>query len=75
MTEEIPADSIRWTRAWNIAGAHLAGERAARLRAMADDDARKIIERELKPLLAIQGGQPVWDHLDELRQELSFGDR
>jgi len=45
MTEEIPADLIRWTRAWNIAGAHLAGERAARLRDMADDDARKIIER------------------------------
>ncbi len=45
MSEEIPADLIRWTRAWNIAGARLAGERAARLRAMADDDARKIIER------------------------------
>src|SRR3990172_1589281 len=46
MTEEIPADLIRWNRAWNIAGAHLAGERAARLRAMADDDARKMIERK-----------------------------
>ena len=45
MAEEIPADLIRWTRAWNIAGAHLAGERATRLRAMSDDDARKIIER------------------------------
>jgi hypothetical protein len=45
MTEEFPADLIRRTRAWNIAGTHLAGERAARLRAMADDDARMIIER------------------------------
>lgn len=45
MADEIPADLIRWTRAWNIAGAHLAGERAARLCAMTDDDTRKIIER------------------------------
>jgi hypothetical protein len=45
MTEEISDDLIRWTRAWNIADARLAGERAARLCAMADDDARKIIAR------------------------------
>lgn len=31
-----------------------------------------LIERELKPLLAIQGGQPVWNHLDELRQPNRF---
>lgn len=35
----------------------------------------ELIERELKPLLAIQGGQPVRDHLDELRHKLSGGDR
>jgi len=35
----------------------------------------ELIERELKPLLAIQGGRPVWDHLDALRQKFSFGDR
>jgi hypothetical protein len=35
----------------------------------------ELIERELKPLLAIQGGQPVWDRLRELRQKLSFADR
>ena len=45
MTEKIPDDLIRWTRAWNIAGAHLAGERAARLGVMVDDDARKMIAR------------------------------
>ena len=45
MTERIPDELQRWVRAWNIAGAHLAGERANRLRAMADDDARKIIAR------------------------------
>jgi hypothetical protein len=33
----------------------------------------ELIERELTPLLAVQGGQPVWDHLDELRQKLSTG--
>ena len=27
----------------------------------------KLIERELRPLLAIRGGSPVWDHLIELR--------
>lgn len=45
MTQRIPDDLQRWVRAWNIAGAHLASERAVRLRAMADDDARKIIAR------------------------------
>lgn len=45
MTEESPADLLRWNRAWNIAGAHMAGESAARLRAMTDDDARLIIGR------------------------------
>lgn len=32
-------------RAWNIPGAYLASERAARLRTMSDDDARAIIAR------------------------------
>jgi len=45
MTQRNPDDLQRWVHAWNIAGAHLAGERAERLRAMADDDARKIIAR------------------------------
>jgi hypothetical protein len=40
-----PDDLIRRNRAWNIAGAHMDGERAARLRAMTDDDARTIIRR------------------------------
>lgn len=35
----------------------------------------ELIESELKPLLAIQGGQPVLGRLDELRHKLSFGDR
>lgn len=43
MNQPIHDDLQRWARAWTIAGAHLAGERVARLRALADDDARKII--------------------------------
>jgi len=43
--QRIPDDLQRWARAWNIAGAHLANERAAGLRSMTDDDARKIIAR------------------------------
>lgn len=31
----------------------------------------KLIEIELRPLLAIQGGNPVWDHLSELRRRNS----
>jgi len=45
MTQRNHDDLQRWARAWNIAGAHLASERAARLRTMADDDAREIISR------------------------------
>ncbi len=33
----------------------------------------ELIERELKPLLALQGGQPAWDHLNGLRRKLSSG--
>jgi hypothetical protein len=35
----------------------------------------ELIERELKPLLAIQGGQPVWDRLDALWQKHCFSER
>ena len=38
-------DLQRWGRAWKVAGVHLAGERAARLRAMTDEEARTIIAR------------------------------
>lgn len=31
----------------------------------------ELIERELKPLLALQGGEPAWDRLSQMRQELS----
>jgi len=51
MTQQNHDDLHRWARAWNIAGAHLAGERAARLRAMADDDARQIIARIFSGLM------------------------
>lgn len=45
MTQRKPDNLQRWSRAWSIAGAHLASERAMHLRVMADDDARKIIAR------------------------------
>ena len=45
MSQRIRDNLQRWARAWNIAGTHLASERAARLRAMTDDDARKLIAR------------------------------
>jgi hypothetical protein len=45
MTQQISDDLKRWARAWKIAGAHLERERAARLRAMTEDDARRIIAR------------------------------
>lgn len=38
-------DLQRWGRAWKVAGVHLADERAARLRAMTDEETRKIITR------------------------------
>ncbi len=31
----------------------------------------ELVERELKPLLALRGGQPVWDRLVEMRHKLS----
>ncbi len=45
MTQQSHNDLQRWVRAWHIAGEYLATERAARLRAMADDDVREIIAR------------------------------
>ena len=45
MSRRILDNLQRWACAWNIAGAHLASERAAGLRSMTDDDARKIIAR------------------------------
>jgi len=45
MSQRILDNLQRWARAWNIAGAHLASERAAGLRSMTDDEARKIIAR------------------------------
>lgn len=43
MSEQVPEDLQRRARAWSVAGAYLAGERVARLRAMTDADTRKII--------------------------------
>ena len=40
-----PDDLQRWGRAWKVAGAYLADERAARLRAMTDEETRTIIAR------------------------------
>ena len=45
MSRRILDNLQRWARAWDIAVAHLASERAAGLRSMSDDDARKIIAR------------------------------
>lgn len=45
MSDKISEDLQRHARAWRVAGAYLAGERVARLRAMTDDDAREIIAR------------------------------
>ena len=33
----------------------------------------ELIERELNPLLALRGGQPAWDHLNELRRKHTVG--
>ena len=42
--EGAPQDSLRrWARAWEVAGPALARERAARLRAMTDDDVRAAV--------------------------------
>ena len=43
MSEQVPEDLQRRARAWRVAGAYLADERVARLRAMTDEDAREII--------------------------------
>ena len=45
MAEREPDDMARWRRAWSVAGAHLSRERAMRLRAMGDEEARKVIAR------------------------------
>lgn len=45
MSDQIPEDLKRRARAWRVAGAYLADERVARLRAMTDEDARGIIAR------------------------------
>jgi hypothetical protein len=45
MTKQVPGDLQRRASAWRVAGAYLADERVARLRAMTDDDAREIIAR------------------------------
>ena len=43
MSEQVPEDLRRRARAWSVAGAYLADERVARLRAMTDEDTREII--------------------------------
>ena len=45
MTEQIPEDLQRRVSAWRVASAYLSEERAARLRAMTDEDLRTIIAR------------------------------
>ncbi len=45
MAEQVPEDLRRRASAWRVASAYLSDERAARLRAMTDDDAREIIAR------------------------------
>jgi hypothetical protein len=45
MVEQGPEDLQRRASAWRVASAYLADERAERLRAMTDDDAREIIAR------------------------------
>jgi hypothetical protein len=45
MTERESDDMPRRRRAWSVAGAHLSRERAMRLRAMDDEEARKVIAR------------------------------
>lgn len=48
MSDKIPEDLQRHARAWRVAGAYLAGERVARLRAMTEDDTRGIVARLFK---------------------------
>jgi len=43
MSEQVPEDLQRRASAWSVAGAYLADERVARLRAMTDQDTREII--------------------------------
>jgi len=45
MAEQVPEDLQRRANAWRVASAYLSKERAARLRAMTDDDTREIIAR------------------------------